>query len=176
MLRYRVNLFSSRHRLLESIITYQLDQELNETLGDCQQRHVVAGRPNRSRRRWVVADFIAFDSSLSVYHRFAMLTARRLAILQLELFRLERQWKLLDRQCRTRPNSDDGEDSELENRLQDLLSEIDQKLEKYLSPWQEHRTDVEQKRLCFSSCKYVRWKTPIPRRNVPPQLVQGGAF
>lgn len=131
MERYRGNVSFSYHTLLEIILTSQLEQELSETTGDCEQGNGTAEPTNRSRRDWIVADFIASDPSLFVYRRFGVLITRRLVMLQLELSRLERQWKYLDRQCRTRPQDDEADNSELESRLQDLLSEIDQKSEKY---------------------------------------------
>jgi hypothetical protein len=129
--RYRGELFLSCHRLLKVILTCQLDQELRERMGDSEQQHVIQDHTNRSRQHCLIADFIASDSSLFVYRRFGVLTARRLILLQPELSRLEREWKILDRQCRSRPNSDDAEQTELGNRLQNLLFEIDQKSEKY---------------------------------------------
>lgn len=129
--RYRGNMSLPCHGSSETILTSQLDQELSQTIGDCEQGHVTADPTNQSRRDWMVADFIASDSSLFVYRRFGVLITRRLVMLQLELSRLERQWKLLDRQIRTRPNNDEAEDFELETRLHDLLADIDQKSDRY---------------------------------------------
>jgi hypothetical protein len=90
-----------------------------------------SSHPSHPKRVWMAADFIASDSSLLVYRRFAVLSARRLSVMQLDLSRLERHWKLLDGQCRSRSNSDNREDSDLEDGLHDLLADIDEKLEKY---------------------------------------------
>ena len=75
-----------------------------------------------------VANFIASDSSLFVYRRFGAVAARRLAFLQLELSKLERELRDLDE---TRNDSDNGDADEFEHEHKSLLTTIDQKLTVY---------------------------------------------
>ncbi|KAH6975562.1 hypothetical protein EDB80DRAFT_829917, partial [Ilyonectria destructans] len=90
----------------------------------------------------MVAEFIASDASLLVYRRFGVLTARRLAMMQLELSRLERQWELLEKNSKSSQDGDSEEVYEHKSQLERLLPEIDEKLEKY------QKAMLLQSRLC----------------------------
>jgi hypothetical protein len=112
-------------------LTYQLDQKPGENLDGYGLRQVTVNNTDPPSGRRMVADFIGSDSSLSIYRRFGALAARRLLMLQLEISRLERQWKTLDKEINIQHDQCSEEAYERGSRLESLLSSIDEKLKRY---------------------------------------------
>jgi hypothetical protein len=80
----------------------------------------------------MAAEFIASDSSLFIYRRFGAFAAQRLAMMQLELSRLERQWRDLDNECKVRHDGEPENDyNERKRKLKRLGLDIGDKLERY---------------------------------------------
>lgn len=112
-------------------LTHKLDEPGQESAGTVL-RQVTADNTDPPSQSRMAAEFIASDSSLFIYRRFGAFAAQRLAMMQLELSRLERQWRDLDNECKVRHDGEPENDyNERKRKLKRLGLDIGDKLERY---------------------------------------------